>query len=211
MRARGHFGISARYLHSRGRHFQRVAKGRPRNNLWWYPNVTGLRKKPVIFLAAVALGSGVLVVGAVQSAATRTESQKAELDRRPAQSPEPGAETGPLFASDPNFSTESSFSLGRQEFFFRTMIAVAFVIVLGVAAIYVSKKLLPRIAKLPGKEIRVVETVHLGPRKAVHVLEIGSRRLLIGSTNENITKLADLSGGFADFCPQDSRFEREHV
>lgn len=173
--------------------------------------MTGLRKKPVIFLAAVALGSGVLVVGAVQSAATRTESEKAELDHRPAQSPEPGAETGPLFASDPNFSTESSFSLGRQEFFFRTMIAVAFVIVLGVAAIYVSKKLLPRIAKLPGKEIRVVETVHLGPRKAVHVLEIGSRRLLIGSTNENITKLADLSGGFADFCPQDSRFEREHV
>jgi flagellar biogenesis protein FliO len=33
----------------------------------------------------------------------------------------------------------------------------------------------------------------LGPRKSVHLIEIGSRRLLIGSTNENIRKLADLT------------------
>jgi flagellar biogenesis protein FliO len=46
---------------------------------------------------------------------------------------------------------------------------------------------------MPGKEIHIVETVHLGPRKAVHLLEIGGRRYLIGSTNEKINTLADLN------------------
>jgi flagellar biosynthetic protein FliO len=73
------------------------------------------------------------------------------------------------------------------------MFSVLFLVVLGVAAIYVSKKFLPKITKLPGKEIRIAETVHLGPRKAVHLLEVGERRFLIGSTNENITRLADLT------------------
>ncbi len=70
---------------------------------------------------------------------------------------------------------------------------VLLVVVLGAAAIYLSKKLLPRFTQLSGKRIRVVETVHLGPRKTVYLLKIGSQQLLIGSTNENITKLADIS------------------
>jgi len=91
---------------------------------------------------------------------------------------------------------------------------------------------LPRITNSPGKQIRILETAHLGPRKAVHLIEIGpldarcssifrplgtakdeildtrrdlsddsqesriknqgSRMLLIGSTNEGITMLAEL-------------------
>ena len=73
------------------------------------------------------------------------------------------------------------------------MSSVLLVIVLGAAAIYISKKLLPKITRLPGKEIHIVETVHLGPRKTVHLLKIGGRKLLIGSTNENITRLADVT------------------
>ncbi len=73
------------------------------------------------------------------------------------------------------------------------MLAVLLVAALGTAAIVLTKKYLPKIANLQGKEIRVIETVHLGPRKSVHLLEIGSRKLLIGSTNENISKLADLT------------------
>ncbi|MCH7555838.1 MAG: flagellar biosynthetic protein FliO [Planctomycetes bacterium] len=73
------------------------------------------------------------------------------------------------------------------------MFSVLFLVVLGVAVIYVSKRFLPKITKLSGKEIRIAETVHLGPRKAVHLLEIGNRRFLIGSTNESITRLADLT------------------
>jgi flagellar biosynthetic protein FliO len=71
--------------------------------------------------------------------------------------------------------------------------AVLLVVVLGTAAIYISKKFVPRISSFTGKKIQVVETVHLGPRKAIHLIKIGERRLLIGSTNESITKLADVT------------------
>ena len=78
------------------------------------------------------------------------------------------------------------------------MVSVLFLAALGVGGIYISKRFLPKISNLSGKEIHIVETVHLGPRKAVHLLEIGERRLLVGSTNENITKLADLSRAYSE-------------
>ena len=91
------------------------------------------------------------------------------------------------------------------------MLAVVFVIVLGAAAIYVSKRLLPKIANRPSKEIRIVETVHLGPRKAVHLIEVGKRRFLIGSTNESIRELAEVTAGFPDLSEQDIDLGSERI
>ena len=119
-------------------------------------------------------------------------------------------EKGGLYEKESGFSDESSFLSDQGDFSFRIMLAVLFVVILGIAAIYVSKKLLPQITRLPGKEIRVVETVHLGPRKAVHMLEIGNRRLLIGSTNESVTKLADING-FTDLSSQEITHNQECI
>jgi flagellar biosynthetic protein FliO len=105
---------------------------------------------------------------------------------------------GGLLGNDPNFSGGPADSLNTGELFFKMMLSVLLVIGLGAAAIYISKKLLPKIANLPGKEIRVIETVHLGPRKTVHLLQVGNRRLLIGSTGESITKLADVTTDSTD-------------
>lgn len=136
--------------------------------------------------------------------ARSVENEPAAVERSSSQSPsETDAQTRSLFARDPNFATKSSYGLGRQELFVRTMLAVVFVIVLGAAAIYVSKRLLPKIANRPTKEIRIVETVHLGPRRAVHLVQVGNRRFLIGSTNENIRKLAEVTSGFPDLSEQD--------
>jgi len=172
------------------------------------------RKKIIVFLVAVALVSGGFVAVSVQSA---TEGPKSEADS--------------VFANDPTGQIRNSSPQGR-ELFFKMMLSVLLVIVLGVAAIYASRKLLPRITNSPGKQIRILETAHLGPRKAVHLIEIGpldarcssifrplgtakdeildtrrdlsddsqesriknqgSRMLLIGSTNEGITMLAEL-------------------
>jgi len=73
------------------------------------------------------------------------------------------------------------------------MVSVVLVVVLGGVAIYGSKRLAGKLGNLPGKKIKIIETAHLGPRKAVHLLRIGDRCLLIGSTNDNISKLADLT------------------
>ena len=110
-----------------------------------------------------------------------------------------------LFANDPNFSTKANSNSATQELFLKTMLAVLLVIVIGVAAIVTCRKLLPKIAQggaldwfstaFSGtdKKIHILETTHLGPKKAVHLIEIGNQQFLVGSTNESITMLADVT------------------
>ncbi len=163
------------------------------------------KKKIFLFLIAVALGAGVLVICSAQPASNGMESEKSQPDPN---QPQAGTEStnSPLFANDPNFFRGSDFNPGGAGFSIRAVLAVLFVLALFIAAIYVSKKLLPKIANLPGKEIRIIETVHLGSRKAVHLLEIGNRRFLIGSTNENITKLADLGSDILDLSAKEANY-----
>ena len=195
-----------------------------------------------MFLVAVALVSGGFVAVSVQSA---TEGPKSQADSVFANDP-----TGQIRNLRPELRSRDSSPQGR-ELFFKMMLSVLLVIVLGVAAIYASRKLLPRITNLPGKQIRILETAHLGPRKAVHLIEIGpldarcpildtrrdlsdppprlasedagagdsqesriknqrSRMLLIGSTNEGITMLAELDTrcSILDTC-QESGIENQ--
>ncbi len=164
------------------------------------------RKIIVVFLITIALGSGVLLVCSAKSATDGTELVSAEAEAvaglensKPKGSLLTGeSKSGSLFENDPNFSTRTGDRLSTRELFFKFMASLLFIVALGAAAIYVSKKFGAKITNLPGKEIRIAETVHLGPRKAVHLLEIGERRFLIGSTNENITRLADLTSALTD-------------
>ncbi|MCX5645675.1 MAG: flagellar biosynthetic protein FliO [Phycisphaerae bacterium] len=97
------------------------------------------------------------------------------------------------FLSDPNLPSSPGIHLGNGELFLRMMLSVGLVIALGAAALYVSKKVLPGVAQRGGKEIHVLETAYLGPRKALHLVEVGNQRLLVASTNDSITMLAPVN------------------
>lgn len=112
--------------------------------------------------------------------------------------------SGSIVANDPNLPVEPVDSLGTRELFFKMLLAVLLVVVLGVAIIYISKKFLPSITNLSGKKVRIVETVHLGPRKTVHLLRVGNQQLLIGSTSDSITMLADVTNASADLSAQET-------
>ena len=148
-----------------------------------FDSVSGYRKKIVVLLAIVTVGSAALM--AISSRLAGNEP-KLENSKSKANS---------LFINDPNFSMAANNSLGGRELFFKMILSILLVVVLGIAAIYVSKKFLPH-ANLSGKRVRLIETVHLGLRKAIHLLKIGNQHILIGSTAENITKLADVTGVF---------------
>lgn len=137
------------------------------------------KKKIAVFLAAILLCSGVAFVYSARSGAG--ENAKSLFDK-----------SVPLGENKPNFAVGSDTNLDAGGLFSKMILMVLLVISLGAAVIYLSKKLLPRL-NLPGKRIQVSETVHLGPRKAIHLIKIGKQTLLIGSTNENITKLADVT------------------
>ncbi|MHC5083155.1 MAG: FliO/MopB family protein [Planctomycetota bacterium] len=99
-------------------------------------------------------------------------------------------DTSDLFTTtdkDPEF-TDARGALIKQLF---TMIA--FVAVIGVGAWFFCKKMACNWTGGKGKNINVTETVSLGPRKLVHIVQIGSKQLLIGSTGDNIRLLADVT------------------
>lgn len=160
--------------------------------------VRAYKKQFVAFLATAVIVGAMLVVSSAQSAAGESEPEKPKAESQNAK-----FTAGSLFASDPNFSNKQGNSSGNKELFYKMMLSVLLVVALGAAAIYTSRKLLPRITNLPGKEIRIVETIHIGPRKTLHLLKIGNQCLLLGSTGENITKLADVTDALADLPTQE--------
>lgn len=86
----------------------------------------------------------------------------------------------------------------------RMLATVMVVLVLGGIALVVSRRLLPRLGRgLPAgqrKQLRVLESASLGPRRTVHIVQVGNRRLLVGSGEHQVSMLADVSeatgGGF---------------
>jgi len=96
-------------------------------------------------------------------------------------------------SKEPNYLNNNLPKFETSELFYKMLTAVFIVIVLGIVAIYFSRKLLPRIAHIPGREIRIIETAHIGPRRSLHIIKVAHRKLLIAATNETITKLADLT------------------
>lgn len=166
------------------------------------------RKKIVAFLAAVAFSSVVAVCPAQSTAPGLTQFRELLAGSHPLgmgslhnwNPPEGVLRTlkTPFVAfgraaKDPNSLIGQGNSKGTKELFFKMMVSVLLVVGLGAAAVYASKRLLPKITALSGKKIKVIETVYIGPRKAVHLLKIDNQCLLIGSTNETITKLADIT------------------
>ena len=96
------------------------------------------------------------------------------------------------FATPAKWQAESGNDLAKK-----LLISILLIVVLGVAAIYVSRKFLPRITNAPGRKIRIIETVHLAPNKAVHLLRVGTQQLLIASSKEGICFLTEVTGNFS--------------
>ena len=138
-------------------------------------------KKIVVFLLAIILCNIATFAYSAQSGAD--ESTKSLLSDN----------SDSVYSTQPNLTIGSDVNPGASGLFFKMILMVLVVVVFGVAAIYLSKKLLPKFSRLPGKRIQVCETVHIGPRKAIHLIKIDEQTLLIGSTNENISKLADVT------------------
>ena len=167
-------------------------------------NSTKYSKKTIFFISAFALCGFVLFLCSAGSDSNgiKNTNPAADINQNDKNTAKPAST---FLLDDPNSIGFSK--LNGTELFYKTMLAVFIVIVLGAGAIFVTKKYLPKIANYQGREIRIIETVHIGPRKSVHLLEIGSRRLLIGSTNENISRLADLTKFSTDMSIQESELD----
>ncbi len=152
--------------------------------------MTNVKKKVLAFIFILFFGSLLLLIS------TRGAGLDANrvLNEQTSQS-QIGTQTGRLSLSPNDSNSFGTFPFGDDNGIssLRVIFAIIFVVALCIFAFFLSKKLLPGIRNLPGKKIRIIETVYLAPRRSVHLLEIGNRQFLIGSTNDNINILADLT------------------
>jgi len=81
--------------------------------------------------------------------------------------------------------------------FWRMLASLAVVLVLVVVATIVGKKFLPRLAAHGRRQLRVMETLHVTPRNAVHLMRVGDRVFMLGSTKEGLTTLGDVTDAVA--------------
>jgi flagellar biosynthetic protein FliO len=151
--------------------------------------VAAYKKKVVFIFLMVALIGGLTAISRAKTAAA--ESPKKLFDS-----------SGGLFAGEPNFTVATREDFDTKELVFRMMLSVLLVIVLGTGLVYFVKRFGGRITGTAGKKIRVIETVALGTRRMVHLVEVGEKRILIGSTNENITMLADVTDALGNLSNQ---------
>lgn len=75
---------------------------------------------------------------------------------------------------------------------------VVAIAVLGVVGLWMARKYGPRIQQRRGRHISVVETACLGPNKNIHLLRVGNRDLLVSSTREHVSMLADVTGAVGE-------------
>ncbi len=79
--------------------------------------------------------------------------------------------------------------LSRGELVVKMIVATGIVAVLGIAVVYLSRKVLPGMHQISGQRVRVVETIGLGQRRRIHLLQIDETEILIGSTDTEINRL----------------------
>jgi flagellar biogenesis protein FliO len=76
----------------------------------------------------------------------------------------------------------------------RLFLMLGFIAIAGVGVWYFVKKMNTPWAGAKDGQLQIVETMHLGPRKTIHIIRAGKKRLLIGNSNEGLRLLADLTG-----------------
>ncbi len=112
---------------------------------------------------------------------------------------EPSAENG-----DRDSTTEAPFAddaRGLQSQLWRQFISmIGMVVIIGLGAWLVCRRFScgPAVGRSQGRQIHIGETVRLGPRKALHLIHVGSKTFLVAGSGDSLSMLADVSDTVSD-------------
>lgn len=99
-----------------------------------------------------------------------------------------------VFPSTQPESSANTSAFGQLTLGLSVALKLGFVILL----IYVSLNLFQRwrggLVKRPVKRIEVLESAHLSPRQALHLVKVGEETLLIGATDQTLSMLTAVTG-----------------
>jgi flagellar biosynthetic protein FliO len=77
--------------------------------------------------------------------------------------------------------------------YYRLLFAVFLVAAMGFGVYWMSRRFAYKARGGKAGRIEILETAYLAARKTLHIVKIGNRTFLIGSTNDSIRSLAELS------------------
>lgn len=159
-------------------------------------NVPASSSRLVLALAIIAISS----LGVSATWAQQTMPAEATASR-PAESPA----TRPTSAATKPAATwqlrEPAQTLGPSaggNLLWQMIASIIAIAVLGGACYLVIKKLLPRIGRPTGRNVRLVETTWIGPNKSVHLLKVGRETLLVASSRDRVSMLANVTAALSD-------------
>ena len=72
------------------------------------------------------------------------------------------------------------------------------IVVLGVLALVVLKRLVPKIQRSAGKNLSIIETAYISPRSSIHLLRAGTRKYLISRSGDGLSLLAEVTQALHD-------------
>ncbi|MDH4201320.1 MAG: flagellar biosynthetic protein FliO [Phycisphaerae bacterium] len=143
----------------------------------------------------IALLSGLLLVSIVGQLLLRpclgSETRNDDLATLPDQPKTPALmDTKDLFEAE-----EEDFKSGdlQGDLYKQLAKMIAFVAIIGAGVWFYCKKFSGRWNPAKGKNIIITETVNLGPRKHLHIVQLGAKQYLLSSTPDSIRLLADVT------------------
>ncbi len=189
--------------------------------------------KPALMWVALALLVVIVAIGKVApsqtpaSPATAAEAPAAAATEHtasaatvPASAPASQSTSAPAAGADEVgrhplvFSPPPSYA-GGEGFWTQMLASVAVILILGGLALVVVKRLLPRLSLKSGaiigggKQVRVLETTYIGPRKALHLVQVGDRKLLLAGTGEGVTLLTDVTAAVGPTFADDLKAQQQ--
>ena len=166
----------------------------------------------LIAIAAIVLGASATGCAEQPNLARHAASDGAQLPIAAGAAPSTYADDGHQVGGDAEVAGSAKAGPGQsvaqtpvpplrnedtRKAFWRMLASLAVVVVLVVVAAVVGKKFLPRLAAQGRRQLRVMETLHVTPRNAVHLMRVGDRVFMLGSTKEGLTTLGDVTEAVA--------------
>ena len=144
-----------------------------------------LRSALAVMCAALAPCQGALASASETAPATRPATAPATQPAGQATQPLPLPGAGETTPLPPMVDPPGPWG--------QMLAAVIVILVLGGVSLLVIKKFIPRLAVSTGKTISVVESIHLGPRLTVHLVDVAGQRFLLSSTRDRISMLSEVA------------------
>ncbi|HUS92486.1 MAG TPA: flagellar biosynthetic protein FliO [Phycisphaerae bacterium] len=153
----------------------------------------------------MSVAGGLLAVLAQGAAGQPAASQPAGADR-PAAASRPATQAATTTTAPAKLPLRSdpagglpTLSDGDRPGVLGQMAAYALLILaLGGGALLMVRRYFPRPRSRQGGRLRVIDSVYIGPRKQVHVLEVGSQRFLLASCRDSVTMISELGSSFSE-------------